>query len=621
MIYRREIDGLRAVAILPVILFHSGFSIFSGGYVGVDIFFVITGYLITRSILSDKQKGRFSIADFYRRRARRILPALILVIFCSLPFAWLWMVSYQLENLAASVIAVCVFASNILFWTRSGYFSPDSGELPLLHTWSLATEEQFYLLFPLLLLLLWRQKRRDIFLVLAVLAIASLGLSEWAWRNVPSANFYLMPTRAWEFLVGALVAVYEHGRSRSGPCRQGAAAMGLVLILVSIFLLDETTATPSLWSLLPVGGTTLILVFATKSTWVAQILSLRAFVGIGLVSYSAYLWHQPLFAFARIRSDDKPHQVLMVVLAVASLLLAWASWFFVEQPCRDRRRVSRRHLVMGCLLATGCMIAISTLVLVTKGWPERYPEYQQQFVADSPASKQYEARERYADLLSQRSTPEPKRSLLLIGDSFSQDLLHMILETGSFKDFEISRFSVSAKCQIYHGSVSVHAHIARHDWDACAEVRFDQASMKRIRSADVVILASSWRPWAVDLLSETVQNLDLRSDQELYILGLKNLGHIQPGKLTKLREEELTSYQLRADAERLSLNRRMAETLPTSVFINLQEIICGTDTFCPIFDPAGRLLSYDGSHLSSAGAAYVGRLLFQVESLGRFRGR
>lgn len=196
MKYRPEIDGLRALAVVPVILFHAGFELFSGGFVGVDVFFVISGYLITTIFIEEIDNQRFSIVNFYERRARRILPALFFVMLLCIPFAWLWMLPFQLKGFADSLIAVCLFASNILFWSESGYFDAATEEKPLLHTWSLAVEEQYYVLFPLFLLLAWRFGKNRVFWMIVAMAAVSLLLSEWGWRHKPVANFYLAPTRA-----------------------------------------------------------------------------------------------------------------------------------------------------------------------------------------------------------------------------------------------------------------------------------------------------------------------------------------------------------------------------------------------------------------------------------------
>ena len=204
--YRAEIDGLRALAVIPVIFFHAGFELFRGGFVGVDVFFVISGYLITSILIEDINNKRFSIVNFYERRARRIFPALFFIMFMCIPFAWIWMLPSQMKDFSQSLVAVSLFASNILFWRESDYFAAAAEEKPLLHTWSLAVEEQYYLLFPVFLILAWRFGKNRVFWMMVVMAAISLLLSEWGWRNRSQANFYLAPTRAWELFAGSIAA-------------------------------------------------------------------------------------------------------------------------------------------------------------------------------------------------------------------------------------------------------------------------------------------------------------------------------------------------------------------------------------------------------------------------------
>ena len=334
MKYRREIDGLRAVAVFPVILFHAGLETFSGGYVGVDVFLVISGYLITSILITELKDERFSIARFYERRARRILPALFFMMACCLPFALALMPPYQLREFSGAMVAVSLFASNFLFWLRTDYFAPAAEENPLLHTWSLAVEEQFYIGFPLLLLALWRFGRNPTLAVIILLSSASLVLTEWGWRNAPAANFYLIFTRAWELGIGAICAFLLHERPVRG--NTVLSSFGLGLILLSVFFFDSETPFPSLYALVPVGGTALIVLFASGDTLVGRLLSWRSFVGVGLISYSAYLWHQPLFAFARIWQLSDPGPLMILALVLLTIVLAYFSWRFVEQPFRRR---------------------------------------------------------------------------------------------------------------------------------------------------------------------------------------------------------------------------------------------------------------------------------------------
>ncbi len=324
MKYRKEIDGLRALAVVPVIFFHAGFKPFSGGFVGVDVFFVISGYLITSIILTEKQQGNFTLIGFYERRVRRILPALFFVMLVCLPFAWLWMMPGDMQRFSQSVAAVSVFASNILFWRQSGYFDTANELKPLLHTWSLAVEEQFYVLFPLFLLITWRLGKRWTIVTLALIAVISVSLAHWGSIHKPAAAFYLLPTRGFELTLGALVAFYANDK-QSTPATQSiselSAFIGLGLVGYAILTFDDSTPFPSLYALVPTLGVVLLILFATPQTFVGKLLSYRWLVVMGLISYSAYLWHQPMFALARYRTFDQANGPLLLFLSVLAVFL------------------------------------------------------------------------------------------------------------------------------------------------------------------------------------------------------------------------------------------------------------------------------------------------------------
>ncbi|WP_366935307.1 acyltransferase family protein [Amaricoccus sp.] len=321
---------MRAVAVLPVILFHAGIPAFSGGWLGVDVFFVISGYLITGILLRDLERGEFSIARFYERRARRIVPALAFVLLACIPFGLAWMSPPQLAELARGTIAAALSVSNVLYWLELDYFGPAAEHLPLLHTWSLGVEEQFYLLFPLALAFLWR-RGSGLAVPFLLAGGLSLAAAAWAFATHPSAGFFLLPFRAWELLVGAGVAVAATRAAAPSGFRAGAGLVAVVAAMAAVPL-GLVSSLPAM--ALASAGVALVLRHGAPGLIASRLLAHPAPVGIGLVSYSAYLWHQPVLAFARIRFGDDLPLWLMAMLGLSAILLAWPTWAFVEQPFR-----------------------------------------------------------------------------------------------------------------------------------------------------------------------------------------------------------------------------------------------------------------------------------------------
>jgi len=357
MKYRPEIDGLRALAVVPVILFHAGFELFSGGFVGVDVFFVISGYLITTILIDDIENKRFSFVNFYQRRAGRILPALVVVMLFSTPLAWMLLSDLALNKFGNGLMGVAAFLSNVVFWRQQGYFDESAELNPLLHTWSLAVEEQYYVLFPIFLILAWRFGKNRVFWMIVVMAVISLLLSEWGWRYRGTANFYLAPTRAWELLAGSIAAFIVQ---RRGVEKNNALSLiGLAAIIFSIFTYEESTPFPSVYALVPVLGVVLLVMHADKETVAAKLLSTKPFVAIGLLSYSAYLWHQPIFAFTRVFKNQLVLEIgISLILIIFTFVLAYISWRFIEAPFRYKSLKRHRSILLLSLVALMTMFGL-----------------------------------------------------------------------------------------------------------------------------------------------------------------------------------------------------------------------------------------------------------------------
>ena len=375
--YRREIDGLRALAVVAVILFHAGLDTFSGGFIGVDIFFVISGYLISSIILTEYKKNCFNFKNFYERRARRILPALFCVIFVTIPFAWAWMMPTDLKEFGDSIAAVSIFASNFFFWKKTGYFQGPAEMKPMLHTWSLAVEEQFYLFFPIFLIaLLWFFKKRPTWVLCVLFAgsLASLSIADWGSRHHPEAAFYLLPTRGWELMIGIIIAFATQYYPKKVSLLTGnrtvseaSSFLGLNMIILSVILYTAETPFPGVYAFLPTIGAGLIILFSSPGTFTGQLLGSKPFVGIGLISYSAYLWHQPLFTLVRHRNLSDPEPALLLFLATLSFILAALSWHFVEQPFRKKGLIATKTVVLFGITGTIILIAIGLALHFTNG--------------------------------------------------------------------------------------------------------------------------------------------------------------------------------------------------------------------------------------------------------------
>ncbi len=381
MEYRKEIDGLRSLAIVPVIFFHAGVSGFGGGYVGVDVFFVISGYLITSILIAELCQGTYSIASFYERRARRILPALFAMLAVTLPCAYLLLNPADLVHFAKSLLGSVLFLANITAYIQSGYFDPASDVKPLMHLWSLAIEEQYYIVFPVLLAALWRLRLVKIFIVILFLSLGSLAFAEFKLGKDASSAFFYLHSRAWELGVGALLALAMTSQLQahfkvevSWPVRQALALLGLALIVFAIVGFDAGTRFPGVSALVPTLGAALVIAFGTQHTLVGKLLGTGYLVGVGLVSYSAYLWHQPIFAFARYQSPNQLGSSVLFALVLFTFVIAYLSWRFVEAPFRQKGRVSRKTIAILSLCGIVFFGVVSAVTNAKQGFPERYPK-------------------------------------------------------------------------------------------------------------------------------------------------------------------------------------------------------------------------------------------------------
>ena len=426
--YRPEIDGLRAIAVGAVILYHAQITIFGsqfskGGFIGVDIFFVISGYLITSIILKELvTTGSFSFKHFYERRIRRILPALLFVMLVSLPFAWMYLLPSNLIDFSKSILFSLGFSSNFYFHYSGQVYGATDGLLkPFLHTWSLSVEEQFYILFPIVLLITFKFIRKYLIYVLIIGFIISLGLAEWTSRNYPSASFYFIHARIWELLAGSILAYFEvtkGHRSKNQLLNSILPTIGLLLIIHSIIFFDDSIFHPSFYSLSPIIGVCLIIWFSNKNELITRLLSTKLFVGTGLISYSLYLWHYPVFAFSRVTKFAEYDIFKKLLLGVIILILSIISYYLIERPARNKNN-KFRVIVSLIVISLVILITFNSNIILKEGYKNRLPEILQKDLSERPWEllKNSEGKPCHGNYDGCKFNISSKNKIHLVGDS------------------------------------------------------------------------------------------------------------------------------------------------------------------------------------------------------------
>jgi peptidoglycan/LPS O-acetylase OafA/YrhL len=444
--YRADIDGLRALAILSVVAFHAGIPHIGGGFIGVDVFFVISGYLISSHILRDLDQGTFRLKTFYERRAKRILPAFFVVVaFCYIA-ASLLLAPKELERFAAQAISALTSTSNIYFWRRANYFAPLAETQTLLMTWSLGVEEQFYLFFPLLMIVLHRWSRRATFLALGLLSVIALVVAIFQVRRYPAAAFYLLPSRWWELGCGTILGLYEGSPSfkpteKNKWRQERLGIIGSLLLLLPMILYHNSTAFPGLAALPPVLGS--ISLISARGSWVnRKLLSLEPLAGIGLISYSWYLWHWPLLSFAHTVTGGPIPRKSAVLTVLLALILAVASYYLIERPFRRRATEPKTLLKYGLL--SGLLIILGATVYGAHGFPQRYPGaaiLEQEATQPDPSQciESGASPEKLSEICRPASTPG--HTLAVLGDSHASALARYLRPAGREKGWNVIEYT------------------------------------------------------------------------------------------------------------------------------------------------------------------------------------
>ncbi|NMG55444.1 acyltransferase family protein [Aromatoleum aromaticum] len=593
MKYRKDIDGLRAFAVVPVILFHAGFDVFGGGFLGVDIFFVISGYLITTIIINELERQEFSIVSFYERRARRILPALFLVMLFSSVMSYYWMLPDELENFGQSLVATTLFSNNILLTLTSGYWALASEFKPFLHAWSLGVEEQYYIIVPLILMGGFYYLKNNILYLLVAVLVLSFTLCIFLGEINPDASFYLLPTRAWELLVGSIAAVYVNNRGDRNFSFFSSGHLGLLglfFIIFSIFFFGSKAASPGLYTIVPVSGAVLIILYARENSFSYKILSNKFVVGVGLISYSAYLWHWPIFVFARIYSVVPPSEAVMAALSVLSLVVAYYTWRYVERPFRDRNNFSRKSIFISAFFGSLFFISYGYFLHKEDGLPSRI------YSADLSAAADIHIRynERVFKFKQNEFGQDGKLNLLVAGNSFARDFINAILES-----YDLSKVNL----------------VYRNDFKQCLKAVSDRREEALFQKADIVVFASG------DPDPHCIEE-DIRLSEgfgkKIYYVGTKHFGY-NLNWVARLQTEDRMSLYNPLRSETLEKEREFLATVPVKNSISILEGLKKQESV-QITDEKGRLLSPDRTHLTKYGAQLVGQRVLVSSELGKLIG-
>ncbi|MGQ0559747.1 MAG: acyltransferase family protein [Sphingosinicella sp.] len=608
--YRRDIEGLRAVAVMPIVLFHAGVSGLGGGFIGVDIFFVISGYLITLIVAGELKKGTFRLDEFYRRRVVRIFPALFAMLAGMLAVGGIMMLPIELQALANSTAAAVGFVSNIYFGLSADYFAPAAETIPLLHTWSLGVEEQFYIFYPILLMLSCRYWPGRLAATLVIVILASLAWSIVATRLWPQAGFYLLPSRAWELALGGLIAVGAVPRVTSTALRSVLAAGGLLLIAVGCLVIRPESGFPWPWALVPCLGSALLIAYG-RGAVTEPLLTLPPVRLIGRISYSLYLWHWPVIALYRLPTGMTLDPFETAGLVAASLALAWLSYALVEQPMltRFRKGPTRRILLTGIAGMVALGSASAAVSMNSQTLRSHRPDVVR--IADYGD---------YRDSPAYRFQYRPERCFL-------QERNSRVWDPGA-----CLRLSASLPNLVVVGN----SHAA-HLWRAFA-LRYPQANMMQAtvsgcrptidttakarcrhvydsvfgpllatRRVDRVILSARWHDGDVGLMAQTIAAIRRYGTPVLVVGPIMEYDGAFPLLLARAMARgdpaSMVDFQL---AERRQLDRRMARAVIAAGgdYVSLIDLLC-PDGDCRLLAPDGAPMHFDYGHLTLSGALWL----------------
>lgn len=639
MKHRPDIDGLRAIAVIPVVLFHAGVLYFGGGYIGVDVFFVISGFLITGILLEDIRKDRYSIARFYERRARRILPALFLVLLFASIAAYKLLMPNDARDYGRSLIATLFFASNIAFSREMGYFDGPATLKPLLHTWSLAVEEQFYIVYPLFLFLVTRLFRKKYATAIGSVLVVSFAYSVWRVRTEPSTSFYLTTSRAWELLIGGLLAIQSVPKLRHKLAANLVGIAGLGLIAYGVFAFSAATPFPGWHAIFPCLGAALIIYSGMEvQTIVSQLLSLKPMVFVGLISYSLYLWHWVIIVYAKQYLGHSLSGRESVAVILASFAIASLAWKYVENPFRGRGAIGTRAWIFSGAAAIAMLFAVfGVAALKTQGFPSRLPGEARVLI--NGRDDFWSRRDACDHKICRVGVAGPPESFLLWGDSHAGAL------APAFEHLALSDNIAGAVA--FHSGCAPLLHLKRYGAGAMDCTEFGNSVIEYIKSHNIrnVFLHARWGLYAESQRQEEGLPLylspDLRPDEnypaftrlidstlqqlhnlDVNVVIIASIPEVDVDVPTALARDEMSGKPLDIALHRDDFMKRQGRAFQalrnaaekySAQIVYPDQLLC-THSQCSVLEGSNPLYC-DNDHLSVHGAMY---LMPMLESLLKF---
>ena len=638
--YRPEIDGLRALAVLPVILFHAGYNNFEGGYVGVDIFFVISGYLISSIIIYEVELGKFSLKNFYERRARRILPALFSVILISAPFAWFILLPADLELFNNSAFSALTFWSNYIFYFEIDYFETSSRLKPLLHTWSLSIEEQFYIIFPIFLLFFFKFKKKYFIIFISIIAILSLLVAQWGgnlkltypfiekeilfFNQSSLTNFFLPFGRIWELIIGILISFYIKKNGQPNYYNQIFSLIGIVLILYSIFTFTKETNYPSFQTLFPTVGTALIIIFTNKNTLAFKLFSQKILVFFGLISYSAYLYHYPIFTFVEYSNFIEFNNLNKIFLIFLTFILSYLSWKFIEKPFRKKSIISSKNFYFFLGLLYSLVLILFVITNNNKGFKSRFDKDFENFSINFNIKELEEETSVFKDELRKNDgfANDNKKKILIIGNSVAVDLL-MVFDQNKelFNDYEFKEYYFKLE-NLFENSQKNKINLNK------------LIESELFINADVLMISTLYNEYETSFIKNNIIKLlyDITAKHGKLLVVTSNnpvfyddrginpiLSILLKNKKNKISEIELNKlYYEKLNSKFIRIGKKVKQFTNELdiIFLNKFDYSCSlNEKSCDALTDKGNLIYFDGIHYTKKGAKYFGKKMYKLDWL------